>query len=529
MRIFNQLSVRLFLLLFISMAVVFGIFVYLNIHLQKKHLLECATVSGARTSDLVVSALRHSMLQNNRIEIFHAIQAIGSEKEILGLRIINKSGEITFSSVPDETGNKVDMSAEACLTCHSKSRPLSEVTDYGRTRIFMSPQHEKILGIISPIRNAPECSNAACHAHSPNLTILGVLDLKMSLRRADTYVAETTRNSILYGIFSIFTFALLFGIFIYQVVQKPIAKLRQGTQEISKGNLDYRIDIDHGDEIGQLARSFNYMTGELKKARDEITAWNRELEARVERKRRKLQQAEERMREIDKLASLGKLAASVAHELNNPLAGILTYSKLVERKLVPQKDQLDSELFRILHIIQEETARSGQIVKDLLLFARREGGEFQKASLHSLIEKSLNIVWHKITMQEIAVEKKFDLRDDLIECDPAQIQQALVALLVNATEAMLEGGTLTLVTRALNAQHVAVEVTDTGVGIPPEVKAHIFEPFFSTKENQKGVGLGLSVVFGIIQRHKGVITVESEVGKGTTFHITLPREQSKTD
>jgi two-component system NtrC family sensor kinase len=522
----SRLSTRLFLLLFASMAIVFGVFLFLNTDLQKKHLLESATVSSARVSDIIGSALRHSMLQNNRDEIYHAIQTIGSEKDIRGVRIINKSGEITFSSVADEAGAKVNMSAEACFLCHSTSRPLSEVTDLGRTRIYTSPNNERILGIISPIKNAPECSNAACHAHSPDITVLGVLDIKLSLSQVAQHLAESKSQSIYYGLASVFLFALLFGVFIYEVVQKPVKKLTEGTQEISRGNLEYHIEINHSDEIGHLARSFNQMTRQLKEARDEIIEWNRKLEERVKQKRQALLQAEERMREIDKLASLGKLSASVAHELNNPLASILTYGKLIERKLTRNHDNLDTEIVRYLHIMQQETARCGNIVNDLLLFARREGGEFRTASLHGIINKSLDIVWHKITMQEIEVEKQLTAKEDTIDCDAARIQQAMVALLVNATEAMPKGGTIRIETTKPDAEHITVRVKDTGMGIPPEVKAHIFEPFFSTKEENKGVGLGLSVVYGIVQSHGGTIWVDSEVGQGTIFHLTLPRKQN---
>jgi two-component system NtrC family sensor kinase len=522
----SLLSVRLFLLLFVSMTIVFGVFLFLNTNLQEAHLLEYATVSSARVSDIALSALRHSMLQNSRDEIYHAIQAIGSEKEIRGVRIINKSGEITFSSVTEEVGTKVDMSAEACFLCHSTSRPLSEVTDLGRTRIYSSPNNERILGIISPIKNAPECSNAACHAHSPDITVLGVLDIKLSLSRAAHYLAESKSQSVYYGLASIFLFALLFGVLIYEVVRKPVKKLTEGTQEISRGNLEYYIDINHSDEIGHLARSFNQMTRQLKDARDENLEWNRKLEERVEQKRQELRQAEERMREIDKLASLGKLSASVAHELNNPLTSILTYGKLIERKLGRNNnDNLDPEIVRYLHIMQQETARCGNIVNDLLLFARREGGEFRTAALHQIINKSLDIVWHKITMQEIEVDKQFAAKEDAIDCDAARIQQAMVALLVNATEAMPKGGTIRIETTEPDAEHITVCVKDTGMGIPPEVKAHIFEPFFSTKEENKGVGLGLSVVYGIVQSHGGNIRVDSEVGQGTAFHVVLPRQQ----
>ncbi|NOY05045.1 MAG: HAMP domain-containing protein [Chlorobi bacterium] len=525
MRFTRRLSIRLFVLLSLSMAVVFGAFLVLTLHFQKKYLLECATVSSARTSDLVVSALSHSMLENNRNEIYHTIMAISKERDVRGVRIINKLGRIMFSSSRKEIGTTVNMSAEACILCHQASLPISEVTDFRRTRVFASPENETILGIISPIRNAPECSNADCHAHDPATTILGILDLKMSLERANYYMSQTRDRSIVYEIASIFLIALLFGVSIFYMVERPIKELTKGTVEISKGNLDYRINIKRRDEIGQLAQSFNRMTKQLKEAREEITELNRSLERRVEQKTRQLRQAEAHMREIDKLASLGKLAASVAHELNNPLAGILTYSKLLERKLTGKHDIVDPEIIRVLNVIEDETSRCGQIVKDLLLFARREGDAFVETSLHEVIEKSLKIVWHKIELQEIQVTKKLNLENDRLQCDPAQVRQALIALLINAIEAIPGHGAITIETEVVDDNRIALNISDTGVGIPEEVRDHIFEPFFSTKEESKGVGLGLSVVFGIVQRHHGTITVSSKPGEGSTIRIILPRRQ----
>ena len=529
MQLTHRISFRLFVLLCVAMAVIFGGYLYLNSKLQEKHLLDCATKSGIEASEMVLATFQYSMLRNDRRDIDLIINALASEKRVRELRIINKKGEITFASLPSEVGKAVDKKADACYLCLDSSEPVTHPSTSKRTRLYKTPSGEQLLGIITPIKNFPECSNAACHAHPPDISVLGVFDLILDFSYTQNCLAESRSQSLLYGTISIMIFAMLFAVFIYKVVARPIRDLSAGTQELAKGNLDFQIETRRQDEIGELAQSFNTMTRELSKARDQITELNRSLEKRVQHKRQQLRVAEEHMREIDKLASLGKLAASVAHELNNPLAGILTYSKLTERKLTNQGGDIDPEILRILKVIQDETARCGQIVKDLLLFARREGSAFEEVSLHNVLEKSLTIVWHKFEMHKIEVVKKLELEDDRLQCDPAQLQQALVALLINAAEAVHEGGRINIETAALSDKQISIKISDTGVGIPPEIRKHIFEPFFSTKEESKGVGLGLSVVYGIIRRHKGEIAVESEVGQGTTFIISLPKNSKKNE
>jgi two-component system NtrC family sensor kinase len=277
--------------------------------------------------------------------------------------------------------------------------------------------------------------------------------------------------------------------------------------------------------MGQLAVSFNRMTGDLREAREELTRWSDKLESRLMEKTTELNRTQRQVVHMEKMASLGKLAATVAHELNNPLAGILNYSKLVDRSLsdggLPDVER--TELQRCLGLIQKEASRCGDIVRNLLLFARQTGAELALVPLNPIIERSLMLVHHHMEMTGVQLETSlFEEGADQVVCDGNQIQQALVALLVNAVEAMPDGGTLSL--RAVGREEwVAIAVTDTGTGIPPEVIPHVFEPFFSTKDKAEGVGLGLAVAYGIIQRHGGDIEIESQVDHGTTFTVTLPK------
>lgn len=462
-------------------------------------------MSANRVSDVIKRSTHYSMLLNRREDLHHTIQTIGNEPGIDGISIYNKRGEIMFSTIPGEDGTSVDLQAEACYVCHAEEKPLEALPIKKRSRIFSSLQGHRVLGVINPIMNEPGCFNAECHAHPPNQAVLGVLDVKMSLSQVDERVAESRTRMISYAVLLIVIVIILSAGFIIVMVHTPVKKLIAGTLEISSGNLNHEIDIRSSDEIGHLAQSFNLMTQNLSKAQDHLC-------------------------QMEKMASVGKLSATVAHEINNPLAGILTYTKLVLRTL--KKDRIDPKDMksaeRYLTFIKNETARCGDIVKNLLLFSKRAGGDFRNESLDTIIERSLQLINHHLEIQGITLEKQLCEKDDIIFCDANQLQQAFIALFVNGVEAMPKGGMLRVKSDCRNGEDtVRITISDTGYGIPEEVKPNIFDPFFSTKKDEKRIGLGLSVVYGIIQRHGGSIDVHSETNKGTTFIITLPRQKLK--
>jgi two-component system NtrC family sensor kinase len=317
---------------------------------------------------------------------------------------------------------------------------------------------------------------------------------------------------------------LVVGIFLWFWVHVSVNKLIIGTREVSSGNLSYNIEKTGNDEMGILARSFNVMTGDLQKAKEEITAWSNQLEHRVKEKTEALENTQKRNLQIEKMASLGQLAATVAHELNNPMAGILTYSKLIQKKL--NKDHLDNEekeaILKNLRMIEAESARSGEIVKNMLLFSRQEAIDMKPHQIDKIIDDSLDLISHHLKLHNIRLLKDIQRDLPLVDVDENQMKQALLALYVNAVEAMENEGTLSIKTQQNRSQgSISIFIGDTGKGIPEKVKSQIFEPFFTTKNAVKGVGLGLSAVYAIIHKHQGEISVESEVDKGTTFEIRI--------
>jgi two-component system NtrC family sensor kinase len=227
---------------------------------------------------------------------------------------------------------------------------------------------------------------------------------------------------------------------------------------------------------------------------------------------------------VEKIASLGKLSAVVAHEINNPLSGILTYAKLC-LKMIQNPASLSREqtssVVQFLSVIRDEAIRCGDIVKNLLIFAKKDFGKWTEESLNKIIHNGIQLVKHKVQIKELELVQELAEGNDIIYCDASGIQHILVALFINAIDATPKGGKLKVKTILSDSSHeVQIVISDTGSGISEEILPHIFEPFVSTKES---TGLGLAVVYGIIQQHKGEIEVESKPNQGTTFMITLPR------
>jgi two-component system NtrC family sensor kinase len=426
------------------------------------------------------------------------------------------------------------MNAEACVSCHSGSglenpHPVSAVL----SRIFNTPDGHRVLGLITPIRNEPQCSDADCHAHPPARTILGVLDVKMSLAQADLRLADATRELLYASAAAALVVGLISGGFIWLVVRRPVRRLTRGMQMVSSGDLTQHLLSTSQDELGGLAQTFNNMTQELARARGEVTAWSATLEQKVREKTADLERAHRQMVGVEKMASLGNLASSVAHELNNPLEGILTFARLLVKRV--QRSTLPPEEAKPyvddLKLMGDEALRCGNIVKNLLVFARQRGVSFQSVHIALVIERCVLLMNHHARMHNVELRTSCT-GDDLLECDPDQVQQVMIAVMVNAIEAMApsagrsEGGTLTLGLRSGGGDGtISLIVSDTGIGMSEETKAHIFEPFYTTKSDSKGVGLGLSVAYGILERHHATVDVESAVGKGTVFTLTFPAKQ----
>jgi len=519
----HSLSAKLAVLLVAAMTCFFGLLGYLNIRLYRQQLEKSTLTSAERLGDVIKRNASYHMLRNERDGLYHLITEIGHEPGVVRIRIINQEGRISFSSDAAETNALVDKSAEACYGCHAQAQPLTHLNRPDRFRTYRLSSGERTLGIINPIENSTACSSADCHVHPVTQKILGVLDTNLSLATADANLAAATRQTLLYTVLAVLATSSLIPIFIWRVVHGPLNALKAGTKRLASGDLGYQLSVDSNDELAGVAASFNGMSRELHEARKEIDAATRNLEDRVEEKTRELNRAHEQMLRVEKMASIGKLAAVVAHEINNPLAGILTYAKLLKRQYgqndpAKQKDALSS-----LDLIEQESRRCGEIVRNLMTFARSTPMNCEATDVNGVIDRCVRLVQHQLKLANI--ELRLDLAPDLplLRCDAAQIEQVVVSLVMNAIDAMPSSGSLRISTRRPpGSLDVQIQIQDNGVGIAPELLPNLFEPFFTTKERGHGLGLGLAISRNIIERHQGRIEVSSEPGHGALFTISLP-------
>ena len=524
-RLRHSLGGKLITLLVMALVATFGLFGYLNIRLHRQH-LETATLNAAeRVSDVIRRSTSYYMLRNDRQALYQMMRTIADEPGMVRVRVFDKEGRISYSSDAKEISHVVDKNAEACYGCHAQSQPLSRLNRPDRFRVYRSATGERVLGIVTPLENQPSCSNADCHAHPASQQILGVLDTSLSLARADTQLAQASRRMTAYTVLALVLIAALCALFVWRVVETPLKHLNAATEHLGDGKLGFQISTNSRDELGDLARSFNTMSLQLHAANEEIVSWTRTLEERVEQKTQELHTAHNQMLHAETMVSIGKMAAVVAHEINNPLSGILTYAKLLRRWLdqgeTTGKHRQESE--ECLDLIARESRRCGDLVKNLLVFSRSAPMNPAKADLNTIVDQLARLVGLKL--EASSVQLQLDLAQDMppVYCDAAQIEQVLLALVTNAIDAMPRGGTLWLRTRVLSdSDEAEIQVRDDGAGIPPEILARIFEPFMTTKEAGQGVGLGLAVSHSIVEAHRGKISVQSEVGRGSTFTVTLP-------
>lgn len=520
--VISSLEVRLMVPLILIVCGFLGLHTWLTFRSTRDRYLDLVESGAERSSDLIRRATHDGMLLNRLDDVQATIERLAEGSDVAAIRVYDKTGRIVLSSSRSEIDRSIPVDASPCSRCHVADAPAS--TESLRVPDIARIGGQAVLRQLSVIENERGCAATGCHDVEADERVLGVLDVEMSMVPLGAALAEARMYLIWTTVALVLVIAAAAGMIFRRFVHQPISRLQEGTRRIAEGDLATRIDVRGGHELALLADDFNSMADDLQRTSQQITEWSHSLEDKVEAKTAELRSAQSQVLHMEKMASLGKLSATVAHEINNPLSGVLTYARLVERELAdqPVDEAVRAELTRYLHLVQRETSRCSQIVNNLLVFARRTATEMTAVDVNEIVERSLMLVRHHLEISGIALERELLEGDPGIVADAGQLQQALVALLVNAVEAMRDGGRLAVRLRG-EADRVRIEVEDTGSGIPADALPQIFEPFFSTKTQESGAGLGLAVVYGIVHRHGGTIGVASEPGRGTTFDLVLPR------
>jgi len=408
--------------------VAIGVFAIFNIQSERKSLLAEVERHANQLSEAVKSDTEYDMLHNDRERIHESIRRIGQQESIDRIRIFNKTGETIYSSNPADIGKMVDKQAESCYRCHSAGKPLERLDRQDRTRIFR-PQADlpRLLGIINPIYNSQTCWSADCHAHPKAQTVLGVLDVTIPLAEVDRNIRHSQAAAVVLAVSAVLILSLIVGLMVRWWIDRPVQELLTATRNVAGGNLAYRVEVKREDELGTLARSFNDMTEKLAQVRLQLF-------------------------QSDKLASLGRLAAGVAHEINNPLTAVLTYGSYLLKRTEGQ-----AETHNDLQVIVSETIRCREIVKSLLDFARQTVPKKRKADINEIIGRAIKVIENQLSLGRVKLVTDLDAALPKVMVDANQIQQVFINLLVNASDAIGENtGFIKITSKAISLRSTEI-------------------------------------------------------------------------
>jgi two-component system NtrC family sensor kinase len=513
------------LFLFVSFNVIFQ-------SVNEQYLNTVIRQSGNNIGSIVEGALYHSMLENDKSSLRNTLDVINTLPGIDEVNMYDNQDNLVYSSFSTDLDNS--HSDPNCISCHTsianmfpgKEKSYKIIDVNSDCLMNQNDNGSRHLLIRSPILNEPSCYVSSCHAHLQTDTLLGSLVIKIPLKTQDAAIQKSSTEFFLLAVLATLLLVSFLLMFTRKNIKHPLNELLRVSIAVANGDKSTRVEIkpNHLDDMMMVSKAFNEMLDNLHTATDELENWSQQLEYKVQKKSEELGAAQNELMHVERLASLGKLSSSVAHEINNPLSGILVYTKLLQKQLSnPDLSPAKKEtMLKNLKFIETETKRCGDIVKGLLDFSRKDQNDFEPKHLHEILQETYDLMTHPIKIANIRFFNDFSAKSDLIYCNPNQIKQACIAILVNASESVLENGEITIRTKNPDDETVCFEITDNGLGIAEEDIPHIFEPFFSTKQDASGIGLGLAIVHGIIQNHKGKIHVKSELGAGTSLIVTIP-------
>lgn len=514
-----------------SLVIVFVLFNILFRSVYMDFYNRTISQNGDNISSIIEGSLYYSMLENDKAMLQRTMDMISTMSGVDEVNLYDDQDRLAYSSVHREEDCHCNPN---CISCHADLNERFSTTEKSYAVLGDVPecgvhQHDpgiRHLLIRQPILNEPSCYTAACHAHEQSDQILGSLLITMPLDDLDAFSAESSADFMLLALLIIILVVTFLVVFTRKRIKDPLNSILQASEAVSSGDNSIRLEIKPSllDDMRLVSVAFNNMLDNMDEATNELQNWSQQLEYKVQKKSEELSEAQNELIHVERIASLGKLSSSVAHEINNPLSGILVYNKLIYKQLNtgefyhPKKESI----LKNLKLIESETKRCGDIVKGLLDFSRKDREDFEPVHLHTLLDETYRLLTHSIKMADASFKTDYRAISDTVVCSPNMIKQACVALVVNASEAVHEQGEIVIRTTTPEPGFISLAVSDNGSGISEEDKPHIFEPFFSTKHNTSGIGLGLSIVHGIVENHKGKIELDSEANKGTTITITLP-------
>lgn len=530
--LYRSLAVKLIFFIAVILILTIGIFAFINTNIQKKYLIEEMQQSGVRLSQTIEKSIEYDMLTARSDYIQRTLEDVGKQEGIERIRIFDKKGQIIAADSAEDIGMSIDKNAEACYSCHSNRDPLERLSTHERTRIFELEKGYRVLGIINPIYNEPKCFNGACHFHPKEQNVLGVMDILISLARFDKQVGTSRKQIIIYFIFTFLFISAGISLFIFLFVNTPIHKLVEGTRKVAQGDLDYRIGNYQSGEIGELSRSFDKMTDELKKSREEIEQWNVKLKNEVERATEKLKRTNEKLNEANKkLQELDNIKSDfmrrMEHGSRSHLAVIKSCLSLVLGEYYSELNEQQKDLVKTA---ERRSSTLLELLDDILILSYRKSAKAvygrEPVHLADLMKKVADNVQDQAQKKDIGIDIQIPLDFPSVEADPEALNEVFSNLLNNSVKYTGEHGTIRVAAKE-KGDFFEIDVSDTGIGIASENLPLIFDEFYRAPNAKlykaEGTGFGLAIVKEIVEAHHGSVRVKSKLGKGSTFTVILPK------
>lgn len=498
------------------LLVFMGLLDNINLKNFRKVMVDYAASNAEELADIINQSAYDAMMKNDKTSLYRMIGRIAQSRNIEHIRLIDPGGRVVFSNIGEEIGSVIGKHADECIMCHTSATPGMPASPSNRSRIVMTRSGHEALGFTKAIYNQPACSAASCHFHGRNDNVLGLLDISVSLEMLRQKSHEYRLEFVMLTCLLLLMIGILLTVLTHYLVDIPVQRLVRHSALVALGDLESRVPVSSLDELGELSESVNRMTGSLARADRELKGWAGALESKVEERSREIMLMEEQLRRSEKLASLGTLAAGVAHEINNPLTGILLYASILN-----SDERLAPALLPDLERVVSETEKCAGIVKNLLEFSRESLPAKELIDIDAILDEVVTLFHQQPDFSNIVISKNFGSDLPQISVDPNQVRQVFMNLVINAGHAMPGGGGLEISTYAsADGMYVSAAFKDNGDGIPEENLARIFDPFFTTKS--EGTGLGLSISYGIIENHGGRIEVMTTAGGGATFIVMFP-------